>query len=361
MFDNIYKNKRVLVTGHTGFKGSWLCFWLKILNAEIAGFALDPPSKPNHFDLLGLEMKDVRGDIRNLEKLTREIQTFRPDIVFHLAAQPLVRYSYEHPLETFVTNVMGTLNLFEACRKTDSVAAIINITSDKCYENKEWVWGYRETDPMGGYDPYSCSKGCAELITASYRKSFFIDKESGAYLASARSGNVIGGGDWGKDRLVPDIIRSVMNENSVLIRNPQAVRPWQHVLEPLSGYLILGEMLFKRKNEFADAWNFGPQQENFIRVKDLASQIISVWDKLDIEFSSRSSQYHEVNMLRIDSSKARELLRWEPVWDTQVGIEKTIEWYKEFVHSGNVLTSDHIHEYFNDARRKRIHWAEHIA
>jgi len=285
MFNNIYKNKKVLITGHTGFKGSWLALWLKELGAEVIGYALKPPTTPSHYELLtqqptdNLNIISIEGDIRNYIKLNEIFQSYKPEIVFHLAAQPLVRYSYINPVETFETNVMGTINVFEACRNCESVRAIVNITSDKCYENKEWVWGYRESDPMGGYDPYSASKGCAELVTSAYRNSFFTpsypltDSPPRVLLASARAGNVIGGGDWADDRLIPDIMRATAKNESVIIRNPKATRPWQHVLEPLSGYLLLGQKLLEGRKEFAGGWNFGPDDESNITVENLIENI----------------------------------------------------------------------------------------
>ena len=277
LFNGIYNNKTVLVTGHTGFKGSWLCFWLIQMGAKVIGYSLEPPTSPNHFELLNLDMVSVIGDIRDSDKLNAVFAQYQPEIVFHLAAQPLVRLSYKEPVETFETNVIGTLKVFEACRSTKSVRAIVNITSDKCYQNKEWVWGYRENDPMGGYDPYSASKGCAELVTSSYRNSFFNVNEYGkshnVLLASCRAGNVIGGGDWAKDRLMTDIMVAVSEGKKVVIRNPRATMPWQHVLEPLSGYLMLGQKLFEGKKEFAQAWNFGPGEQGAITVKEVVENI----------------------------------------------------------------------------------------
>ena len=277
LFNGIYNNKTVLVTGHTGFKGSWLCFWLIQMGAKVIGYSLEPPTSPNHFELLNLDMVSVIGDIRDSNRLNAVFAQYQPEIVFHLAAQPLVRLSYKEPVETFETNVIGTLKVFEACRNTKSVRAIVNITSDKCYENKEWVWGYRENDPMGGYDPYSASKGCAELVTSSYRNSFFNVNEYGkshnVLLASCRAGNVIGGGDWAKDRLMTDIMVAVSEGKKVVIRNPRATMPWQHVLEPLSGYLMLGQKLLEGKKEFAQAWNFGPGEQGAITVKEVVENI----------------------------------------------------------------------------------------
>ena len=277
MFEEFYSGKRVLVTGHTGFKGSWLTLWLTIMGAKVLGYALEPNTDPSLFNVLNLQkdIDHVIGDIRDFEKLREVITEFKPEIVFHLAAQPLVRLSYREPRLTYETNVMGTVNLLEAIRQTKSVRAVVNVTSDKCYENKEWVWGYREIDPMGGYDPYSSSKGCSELITAAYRNSYFKNTE--AAVASARAGNVIGGGDWAEDRLIPDIVRSLSQGKQIIIRNPKATRPWQHVLEPLSGYLLLGKLLYEKGQEFAEAWNFGPSDSSVMTVEEIVKKSIEIW------------------------------------------------------------------------------------
>jgi CDP-glucose 4,6-dehydratase len=273
MFENSYQNKKVLVTGHTGFKGSWLIKWLEMLGAEVQGISLEPNTEPNHFTLIHSDIKSHILDIRDAEKLSKTIRSINPDIVFHLAAQPLVRESYEYPLETLQTNVMGTANVLNACRGLDNLKAILVVTTDKCYENKEWIWGYRESDPMGGYDPYSMSKGCAELVVSSFRRSYFnlddYSKKHSTLLATARGGNVIGGGDWSKDRLIPDIIKSVVKQQSVMIRSPHSTRPWQHVLECLSGYLMLGQKLLQGEKAFAEAWNFGPPGDAEASVLDV--------------------------------------------------------------------------------------------
>lgn len=270
LFCGVYKKRKVLITGHTGFKGSWLTFWLSQMGADVLGYALEPDTNPNHFSMLDLPIASVIGDIRDIEHLTRVFDRFQPEIIFHLAAQSLVRRSYDDPAETFKTNVIGTVNIFEACRRTSSVRAVINVTSDKCYENREWLWGYRENDPMGGYDPYSASKGCAELVTSAYRNSFFnlaeYDRKHYTLLASVRAGNVIGGGDWAKDRIMTDIMEAVSQGEKLYIRNPRATRPWQHVLEPLSGYLLLGQKLLEGEKEFAEAWNFGPNDDGAISI-----------------------------------------------------------------------------------------------
>ena len=360
MFES-FADKKVFVTGHTGFKGSWLAFWLIHLGADVTGFALEPDTDPSHFKLLNLPMRSIIGDIRDPRALDKAIQDVQPEIVFHLAAQPLVRRSYREPVETFATNVMGTIHLFEACRKIETVRAIVNITSDKCYENKEWVWGYREIDPMGGYDPYSASKGCAELVTSSWRDSYFHPDQYGkthnTLLASARAGNVIGGGDWGEDRLIPDIMRAVEAGRPVIIRNPRATRPWQHVLEPLSGYLLLGQRLLEGDATCADAWNFGPGDEDTITVLQVVRAMQEQWDHVQYDVGLDTDQPHEAGLLRLDCSKARSRLDWKPVWSTDSNFNKTISWYKSFYEQGHILTSENLQEYIKDAKQNMLCWA----
>lgn len=363
LFSGIYRNKKVLVTGHTGFKGSWLVFWLEKLGADVLGYSLEPNTQPNHFSLLSLKCQTVYGDIRDYDKLLGVMLDFKPDIVFHLAAQPLVRRSYYEPIYTLDVNILGTAKLFEACRRVDSVRAIINITSDKCYENKEWVWGYREIDPMGGYDPYSASKGCAEIITSCYRNSYFNLESYGIdhniLLASCRAGNVIGGGDWSEDRLIPDIVRSIAKSEKLLIRNPNSIRPWQHVLEPLSGYLMLGQKLLEGKKEFAEAWNFGPNNEETLTVHEIVIKIKEMWYDLNYEIlGNQNSQLHEANWLKLDCSKAITLLKWKPVWNINSTIEKTVRWYKAFYKKGDILTYQDLEDYVNDAKNKDIEWTK---
>jgi len=361
LFSGIYKDKTVLITGHTGFKGSWLTYWLSQMGANVIGYSLEAPTFPNHIELLDLNIVSIIGDIRDLEKLNATFEKYKPDIVFHLAAQPLVRYSYENPIETYETNVIGTLKVFEACRKTN-VKAIVNITSDKCYENKEWVWGYRENDPMGGYDPYSSSKGCADLLANSYRNSYFntneYKKSHDTLLASCRAGNVIGGGDWAKDRLMTDIMLSVSKGKKVSIRNPFATRPWQHVLEPLSGYLAIGQKLLEEKVEFSDAWNFGPSDEGSITVEQVVKNVKKHWDKIDYTINQVPNQPHEANLLKLDCSKAHILLEWKDVWDSDTTFEKTVKWYKSYYEENKViLTKDDLENYISDAKSKNIKWA----
>lgn len=348
-FGNIYKGKRILVTGHTGFKGSWLSFWLDNLGAEVAGYSLPPPTQPNHFELLKLDIKSIFSDIRDREKLNSAIKRLSPDIVFHLAAQPLVRQSYKNPIETFETNIIGTANLLEACRHVENIKAIVIITSDKCYENRELSRGYRESDPMGGYDPYSSSKGCAELITNSYRNSFFNHAEYGSkhnkLLATVRAGNVIGGGDWAEDRLIPDIIKAAAGNEKVLIRNPNATRPWQHVIEPLYGYLLLGQKLLEGKKDYAEAWNLGPNSDGNLKVLDVLMLAKECWSNIDFEIDSASGQCHESDIIRLDCSKAHIKLGWKPSWNIEAAVKKTMQWYKEFYENGRIITSVQIKEY----------------
>ena len=325
-----WNKKKVLVTGHTGFKGSWLCLWLQKLGAEVVGYALEAPTSPSLFKLAKVDenMTSIINDIRNKEMLENTIKEYKPEIVFHLAAQPLVRKSYDNPIETFEINVMGTANLLDVTRSSEGVKVVINITSDKCYDNKEWLWGYRETDPMGGYDPYSCSKGCSELMTNSFRQSYFNKKN--IYLASARAGNVIGGGDWAEDRLVPDIIKSLINNESIYIRNPSAIRPWQHVLEPLNGYMMLAEAMWQHGDKYAEAWNFGPENNHVITVGEITERLTRMWLK-NIEIKQESgNQPHEATLLRLDCSKAKLNLGWYTKLNLEDTLMWTIDWYKEF-------------------------------
>lgn len=358
MYKVIYKDKRVFVTGNTGFKGSWLTLWLLNLGAKVVGYSLDIPTDPNHHEILNLDFETISGDVRELEKIRKAIKTFQPDIVFHMAAQSLVRKSYESPVETFETNVIGTVNVFEACRHIESIRAIVNVTSDKCYENKEWIWGYRENDPVGGHDSYSASKGCAEIVTESYRKSFFpLDNYQKAHqtlVASARAGNVIGGGDWGDDRLVPDIMRAASQNERVQIRNPQATRPWQHVLEPLSGYLLLGEHLLEGKQEFSGAWNFGPSDAGHRKVLSVIRELQKHWSNIDYKIKADEKNPYEANLLKLDCSKAYAKLKWKPVWDISNTFAMTAQWYKEYYESRHVRSEEQLAEYVTEAKHKQI-------
>lgn len=328
-FWNCYRGKKVLITGHTGFKGSWLAIWLKQLGAEVYGYALVPQSEKDNFVQCDLakEIHHNEGDVRDLQKLKTYFEEVKPDIAFHLAAQPLVLLSYAQPAETFETNLMGVVNFFEAVRNTASVKAAVNITSDKCYDNKEWVWGYRENDAMGGKDPYSASKGCAELITSSYIHSFFSGENTCA-VASGRAGNVIGGGDWSADRIVPDYFRAVFTGKKLVLRNPNATRPWQHVLEPLSGYLALGAMLFLQGKKYSGGWNFGPADGNNYTVKELIDRISDGENTADYTSTKNISQHHEANFLKLDISKAINQLNWRPILNFEETVQFTVAGYE---------------------------------
>jgi CDP-glucose 4,6-dehydratase len=360
LFSGIYTNKTVLVTGHTGFKGSWLCFWLERMGANVIGYSLETPTEPNHIKLLNLDMVSIVGDIRDEAKLDKVFTEYNPEIVFHLAAQALVRESYSNPIETYETNVMGTLKVFEAC-KNHNVKAIVNITSDKAYENKEQIWGYRESDPMGGYDPYSSSKGCADLLATSYRNSYFnIDdyqKTHNTLLATCRAGNVIGGGDWAKDRLITDIMLSVANNKKVNIRSPKATRPWQHVLEPLSGYLQIGQKLLEEQIEFSDAWNFGPSDEGSISVEQVVKNVKIYWDKIDYEINQKQNDLHEANLLKLDCFKANHYLQWHGIWNSDMTFKMTVNWYKFYYENNIVKTNSDLDTYIKDAKSQNINWA----
>jgi len=353
LFNNIYKGRKVLVTGHTGFKGSWLCLMLNKLGAEVYGYALPPPTNPSLFVEANIEeiMTSYIGDIRDYELLLKTLLEVRPEIVIHMAAQPIVRESYRNPRETFEINVMGTVNLFDAIRQVNSVKAILNVTTDKCYENKEWHWGYRENEPMGGYDPYSNSKGCSELVTASFRNSFFNPAKYGDHgvaLATARAGNVIGGGDWANDRLIPDFIRSISIGEKVKIRSPYAIRPWQHLLEPLTGYLTLCEKLFTNGPTFAEAWNFGPEDKDAKNVEWITQTICELWgDNAEFEID-KNPQPHEANYLKLDCSKAKAELGWIPKWDIENTLKSIVVWNKSFIAGDNIriVTENQIDEYF---------------
>ena len=362
MFNNAYDNKKIIVTGHTGFKGSWLCSWLEMLGAKVCGVALEMDTVPSHFDLLKPAFRSEICDIRDREKIRRIFDDFQPDIVFHLAAQPLVRLSYTYPVETFEANVMGTVNVLDACRTTKSVKAIVAISSDKCYENREQIAGYREDDPMGGYDPYSASKGCTELVISSYRRSFFSTDEYGkshfALLASGRAGNVIGGGDWAVDRLVPDIMRAAAAKKEAVIRSPKSVRPWQHVLEPLSGYLLLGERLLAGDTTAAEAWNFGPDNDGIICVEDAANELKKYWDAIKIKVDPPENQPHEAKLLRLDCSKARKQLAWHGVLSAQQTFEMTAAWYRDFYNEEKITTFRQIEQYIEFAQQRGLSWTK---
>lgn len=333
MNKDFWKDKNVLITGHTGFKGSWLSLWLQSVGANVVGISLAPPTAPSLYEQARVAegMTSLRADIRDLDSVKTIFNEYKPEVVFHLAAQPLVRYSYREPVETYQTNVMGTLNILEAIRSIDSVRAAVMITTDKCYENREWEWGYRENEPMGGHDPYSSSKGCAELLIASYRDSYFPGEnytEHKTAIASVRAGNVIGGGDWAEDRLIPDIIRSVQSDSEVHIRNPNSIRPWQHVLEPLDGYIELAEKLFISGEQYAEAWNFGPKEEDAKPVQWIVEKMTHSWSDKAKWVIDIGEHPHEANYLKLDCSKAHSKLNWWPKWSLETTLEKIIEWHK---------------------------------
>lgn len=355
LFANIYRNKRVLVTGHTGFKGSWLALWLHELGADVTGISLPPERQPNHWDLLRLPIVDRRLDIRDMEALQKSVHEARPDIVFHLAAQPLVRRSYKAPLETWSTNVTGTASVLEACRQEPSVRAIVAITTDKCYENCEWPWGYRENDRLGGHDPYSASKAGAELVAASYRSAFF-NTDSAPLLATARAGNVIGGGDWSEDRLIPDLIRALEKKQSLEIRSPNATRPWQHVLESLSGYLLLGQRLLMGDKVFAEAWNFGPELEGNRTVSEVLGKLNQEWENM-LWHVTEKPQPHEATLLYLDSAKARSKLHWHPVWNIDTTLASTAAWYRNWLQSRVIISRQQLADYVSAAAQVNIEWA----
>lgn len=336
MNSDFWRGKRVLLTGHTGFKGSWLSLWLQSMGAELKGLALEPPTTPSLFAEANVAQGMVSqiGDIRDYDTVLKAVAEFKPEIVIHMAAQPLVRYSYKNPIETYATNVMGTVHLFEAIRQTGTAKVVVNVTTDKCYENKEWVWGYREDEPMGGFDPYSSSKGCSELVTAAYRRSYF--RETGIALASARAGNVIGGGDWAEDRLVPDILRAFENNQPVVIRNPHSTRPWQHVLEPLSGYLTLAEKLWHEPEAYAEGWNFGPKDEDAWPVGWIVEKLCESWGQGATWQLDGENHPHEAGYLKLDISKARQGLSWSPRWNLECALNRIVQWHQAWLAKEDV-------------------------
>jgi CDP-glucose 4,6-dehydratase len=357
MNQKFWRGKRVFLTGHTGFKGSWLSLWLQSLGAELTGYALNPSTNPSLFDVANVAsgMKSVIGDVREFNSLKKAMQEANPEIVIHMAAQPLVRYSYLNPVETYAINVMGSVHLLEAVRNTKGIKAVINVTSDKCYDNREWVWGYRENEAMGGYDPYSNSKGCAELVTGAYRTSFFNPKsyqEHGVAIASARAGNVIGGGDWACDRLIPDFIRAIVAGETVIIRSPNAIRPWQHVLEPLSGYLLLAENLYTHGDRFAEAWNFGPRDSDARSVEWIISRLLSYWGEgASFKVDTSAANFHEAHFLKLDCNKARTQLGWKSKWDVTETIKRICDWHKAHLVNRNMRNYilDEIMQYQSNA------------
>lgn len=360
MNPEFWQGKRVFITGHTGFKGGWLSLWLQEMGAVVKGYSLPAPTSPSLYDEAKVwsGMSSVEGDIRDFTHLRQVIYEFKPEIVFHMAAQPLVRLSYKDPIETYSTNVMGTVYLLEAVKQVGGVKAVVNITSDKCYENREWVWGYREEEAMGGYDPYSNSKGCAELVASSYRNSFFNKNtysEHGCALASVRAGNVIGGGDWANDRLIPDMLKAFANDDKVEIRSPYSIRPWQHVLEPLSGYISIAENLYQFGSEFAEGWNFGPKDEDAKPVEWIVDRLVSLWGNGADWYVSEGEHPHEAHYLKLDCSKAKMRLNWQPVWDLSTTLDKIVLWQKAWLDGQNMreYTLNEITEYMQERAGKQ--------
>jgi len=349
-----WKGRRVFLTGHTGFKGSWLALWLADMGAQVTGYALTPPTSPSLFEVAGIAdmVTSITGDVRDAAQLSAALRQAAPEVVLHLAAQPLVLESYRDPVGTYAANVMGTVHLLEAVRHCPGVKAVVNVTTDKCYENKEWVWGYRESEPMGGYDPYSSSKGCSELVTSAYRNSFFSPAayaKHGVAVATARAGNVIGGGDFAADRLIPDCIRGIMKGEKIIVRNPESTRPWQHVLEPLAGYLMLAESLCKAPKKFSEGWNFGPKEKDAKSVIKIIDAFCRFWgNDAEYEIKRNPKAPHEAGYLRLDSYKAQKKLLWKPRWNSVLAVQKTVEWYKIYQEKGNVekITSAQIESYY---------------
>jgi len=353
LFSGIYAGCKVLLTGHTGFKGSWLALWLQHLGAEVSGLSLDPVSDLNHWDLLELGMDDYRQDIRDVDAVKRIVAAIKPKIVFHLAAQPLVRKSYQDPLTTWSTNVQGTATILEACRQVGSVKAVVIVTSDKCYEPVDKKYRFREGDRLGGHDPYSASKAAAELVVDSFRHSFYCHAD-GALLASARAGNVIGGGDWSEDRLIPDMVRAVGSAQSLQVRSPQAIRPWQHVLDALAGYLLLGQKLLADEQCFATAWNFGPDADSDVAVVDLLQTMKQAWPAISWQVSNHDEP-NETESLRLDSTKAREQMHWEPVWSLQTCLKASADWYQAYLN-GQLISEPQLRQFIADATRQQSCW-----
>lgn len=368
MFSDFYKNKKVFLTGHTGFKGSWLALWLSELGAEVKGYALEPNTERDHYIVsnIGSRVESVIGDIRDYEKLNKEIKTFNPDVIFHMAAQPLVRYSYANPIENYETNVMGTVNIFEIASKLPNLISILNVTTDKCYENVEQERGYKESDHLGGHDPYSSSKACSEIVTSSMRRSFFESKSDNQTLVTtARAGNVIGGGDWCEDRIIADCFRSLSQNKPIEVRNPSAVRPWQHVLEPLSGYLHLASL--RNENDwkrFAGPWNFGPIVDKLVTVGELVDMVITSLGKGSWEDRSNSDSPHEAKLLHLDIEKALERIGWRPNLSVIESVDFTTKWYQAFLESKDPLAEmssfsiEQLNQYISKARKNNLTWAD---
>ncbi|WP_163339384.1 CDP-glucose 4,6-dehydratase [Desulfopila sp. IMCC35008] len=352
MFSNTYKGKRILITGDTGFKGSWLVFWLQRLGAEVFGLSLKPPSTLYHSNLLDLDYPKYTCNLSDIHETCRVVKKVKPDTIFHLAAQSLVRKSYQNPYETFQTNIMGTASLLEAVRECDSVKTIIVATSDKCYHNTETGEPFKEDDPLGGHDPYSASKGAVEIVAQSYRSSFLNNQ--GVLLSTVRAGNVIGGGDWGADRLLPDLMKSASQSKTLVIRSPNAVRPWQHVLEPLSGYLLVGERLYLGDETSATAWNFGPTEEGHFTVEELIATAHDCWQK--VKYSTEKNTYHEATLLKLSCKKAEDYLQWQPIWEGTEAIVKSVEWYRSYYEKNEILTEYHFDEFVQSAKENGAVW-----
>jgi len=348
---SIYKDKKVFVTGHTGFKGSWLTCLLDVVGARYAGFSLDPNTAPSHYELLNKSCQSTIGNIANFSLLSNSINSYQPEILFHLAAQPLVRESYKNPVDTYQTNVMGTMNVLEAVRKCPSVRAVVIVTTDKVYENKEWLFPYRENDELGGYDIYSSSKAAVEILTRSYQRSFFnVNDYKGKHntlIATARAGNVIGGGDWSNDRLIPDLVKNTSLGRATKIRNPEAVRPWQHVLDCIHGYLLLGARLLNEEKEFAEAWNFAPYSFESKTVQEIALIGKSIWPEMEFEFEKPTEDFHEAGLLKLDNTKSITKLQWKPRWDTETAVAETIEWYRCYYRDRTLLTNKQIENFLS--------------
>lgn len=357
LFGSAYKGKTVLVTGDTGFKGTWLCYWLIKMGAKVVGYSIDDITHPSHHKLLKINYKSYRGDICDTKKLTGVIKKHKPQIVFHLAAQSLVRESYRAPIETYQTNVVGTLSVFEAVRNANCVKAIVNVTTDKVYENLETNRPYNEQDRLGGYDLYSSSKACVEILSDSYKRSFF--QNSKVLLATVRAGNVIGGGDWAKDRLIPDIVKTTIKGKTTLIRSPKSIRPWQHVLEPLSGYLLLGQKLLEGKQEYVGAWNFGPETNQCVTVGEVLKLFKQNWSKLKFEYNkSDKMKFHEAGILMLDYKKAKTKLKWQPVWKLDFTVAITANWYKNYYTGKYLNTEQDLFQYIKDAKRRKLTWTK---
>lgn len=357
LFGSVYKGKTVLITGDTGFKGTWLCFWLSKMGAKVIGYSIDDISHPSHFKILKLNYKSYRGDICDTKKLVGVLKKHKPQIVFHLAAQSLVRESYRSPIETYQTNVVGTLSVFEAIKISGCVNAVVNITTDKVYENLETNRAYKEQDRLGGYDLYSSSKACVEILSDSYKRSFF--QNYNILLATARAGNVIGGGDWANDRLIPDIVKATVKNQTTFIRSPKSIRPWQHVLEPLSGYLLLGQKLLEGKREFATAWNFGPDTDQCVSVGEVLKLFKKNWNKLNVKYNKADrSEFHEAGILMLDYNKAKTKLKWKPVWKLNYTVTTTANWYKNYYNNKVLNTEKDLMQYILDAKQKKISWTK---